>query len=415
MPPKKLPTGVEIHSGMLRIWFIYKGDRYRESLKCPPTPKNIRIAAERRVSVCHAIRTGSFAYHEWFPESKHAATFQPVANSITMSQLFDEWLNLKSIEVTPSTLKNYKQRIKQVLWNMNGDQIVSSVTQSDLLNLRKKFTETCSASTVNTYMRTIKGVFGFAINTGYVDQRLLTGIKELKIQKKRPNPLTEEEFGRVIAACPHQQDENFWQLAVYSGLRHGELMALAWEDIDLDKKTITVCRNLALEGFFKRPKTVSGERVVNLLEPAVDALRKQKALTFMLPAIEIDVLQREHGKLHRYFIRPVFSPSITSRYETNNRYYHHVSIWEKWTAICKRAKITYRRPYQTRHTYACWMLSAGANPTFIAKQMGHSSAKEVYQTYGDWVSDHTQNQLDMLNNKYGQNAPNVPLSKVSKT
>lgn len=36
-----------------------------------------------------------------------------------------------------------------------------------------------------------------------------------------------------------------------------------------------------------------------------------------------------------------------------------------------------RAPYQTRHTYACWALSAGANPSFIASQLGHEDAQMV--------------------------------------
>ncbi|ELY5178909.1 DUF3596 domain-containing protein [Vibrio cholerae] len=409
-----LPTGVEIHAGQLRIWFMYKGKRQRESLKCPPTPKNIKLAASRRTAICHAIQTGQFIYKEWFPESKKANQYSD-KKDITIKELFDRWLDLKVIEVTPATIKNYQQRVKQVYWHLPETTLVSEVTQEKLLELRKRFTETCSPSTANTYMRTLKGIFSFAINSGYSDPALLNGIKELKTQKRKPQPLSEEEFQRVIEHCQHEQDANFWTVAVYTGLRHGELMALAWEDIDLENGTITVRRNLTLEGSFKLPKTISGERTVNLLNPALAALKAQMKWTFMLPELEIDVLQREYDKLQRQFIRPVFSPSVTARYEVDNRYYHHVSIWEKWNMLCKRAKLTYRKPYQTRHTYACWMLSAGANPTFIAKQMGHSSAKEVYQTYGDWVGDHTKGQLDMLNARYGNIAPYMPQGKESKS
>lgn len=409
MPPKSLPTGVEIHSGKLRIWFMYKGARCRESLSAPPTPKNIRLAAEKRTSVCHAIRTGTFDYGEWFPSSKNALKFSlPVQRELTLNRLCDKWLELKRIEVTPATIKNYEQRLKQVRLYISGDMLVKDITQSSLLDLRKAFLENCSVSTTNTYMRTIKGLFGFAIDNQFCDQRILSGLKELKQDKSKPNPLSQSEFHRILGYCLNDQDRNFWQLAVYTGMRHGELLALAWEDIDLETGTISVRRNLTLEGVFKLPKTRSGERVINLLEPAIEALKQQQLLTYMYPTIEIDVLQREHGKLMPFLIRPVFSPKVTATRETK-AYYFHTSIHDKWTAVCRRSKVTYRRPYQTRHTYACWMLSAGANPTFIANQMGHSSAKEIYQTYGDWVSEHTPDQLDMLNQKYGKNAPYMPL------
>ncbi|WP_230580447.1 tyrosine-type recombinase/integrase [Xenorhabdus bovienii] len=48
----------------------------------------------------------------------------------------------------------------------------------------------------------------------------------------------------------------------------------------------------------------------------------------------------------------------------------------------KRSGVRHRKAYQTRHTYAYWMLSAGANPSFIATQMGHVSSQMVHNVYG---------------------------------
>jgi integrase len=43
------------------------------------------------------------------------------------------------------------------------------------------------------------------------------------------------------------------------------------------------------------------------------------------------------------------------------------------------------------------MLSAGANPTFIATQMGHENAQMVYDVYGSWIGELSGSQVDMLN------------------
>ncbi|EIR8436329.1 site-specific integrase, partial [Escherichia coli] len=69
-----------------------------------------------------------------------------------------------------------------------------------------------------------------------------------------------------------------------------------------------------------------------------------------------------------------------------------------------------RKAYQSRHTYACWALSAGANPTFIASQMGHSSASMVYNVYGAWMPECSVTQVAMLNNILNSRAPDVPQS-----
>ncbi|EPC4825805.1 tyrosine-type recombinase/integrase, partial [Salmonella enterica] len=61
--------------------------------------------------------------------------------------------------------------------------------------------------------------------------------------------------------------------------------------------------------------------------------------------------------------------------------------FQRFRRTLKRAGLRYRKAYQSRHTYACWSLAAGANPNFIAAQMGHANAQMVYTVYGAWMSD----------------------------
>ncbi|PKH26784.1 hypothetical protein CIG19_03030 [Enterobacterales bacterium CwR94] len=72
------------------------------------------------------------------------------------------------------------------------------------------------------------------------------------------------------------------------------------------------------------------------------------------------------------------------------------SIGARWNAAVKRAGIRRRNPYHTRHTFACWLMFAGANPSFIASQIGHKNAQRVY---GMWIEELSSDQVQMLNNK----------------
>lgn len=91
------PTGVENHGGTLRIWFMYKGVRVRESLGVVDTPKNRKVAGELRASVCYAIKTGSFNYAAQFPESANLQRFGEDRKEITVIELAEKWLDLKSM------------------------------------------------------------------------------------------------------------------------------------------------------------------------------------------------------------------------------------------------------------------------------------------------------------------------------
>lgn len=189
-----------------------------------------------------------------------------------------------------------------------------------------------------------------------------------------------------------------WTTAIFTGLRHGELTALAWEDVDLDKGELHVRRNQTNEGLFVPPKTEAGIRTVTLLEPALNALREQFKLTGALSKTEITFHHREHGLTEQQKLRFVFIPPKNWRGET--KYYGSQSLGYSWEAGLKKAGIRSRRPYQSRHTFACWLLTAGANPSFIAGQMGHENAKMVYEIYSKWIGEMDRNQVEMLNSSF---------------
>ncbi len=70
-----------------------------------------------------------------------------------------------------------------------------------------------------------------------------------------------EEFAKLMSVLSGQS-HNMWKFAVYSGLRHGEIAALAWEDIDLKAGTVSVSRNLNALGMFGPPKTQADIRTL---------------------------------------------------------------------------------------------------------------------------------------------------------
>lgn len=308
------------------------------------------------------------------------------------------------------------------------NKMVSAVTTEDLLYVRKELltgfqvmkkdhrtqVKGRKSSTVNNYMMLMAEIFQFGTDNGYAKENPFSGINRLKKAKGEPDPLTTDEFIRFIQACGHQQMRNLWSLAVYTGMRHGELCGLAWEDIDLHAGTIIVKRNLTQTDEFTLPKTDAGtDRVIYLIQPAIDALRNQAQLTRLGRQFEVEVKLREYGQS---VIQPctfIFSPQCVKRGPRTGYHYAVNSINKIWAPIIKRAGIRYRNAYQSRHTYACWSLSAGANPNFIATQMGHTDAQMVYKVYGKWMSEKSAEQVSLLNQALSRYAPSLPQSMIA--
>ncbi|EOC1318200.1 DUF3596 domain-containing protein [Cronobacter turicensis] len=423
------PTGVENHGGSLRIWFSYKGKRVRENLGVPDTAKNRKIAGELRTSVCFAIRTGTFDYATQFPDSPNLKTFGAGKKEITLKELEKKWLDLKKMEICSNALSRYESVVRNVVPRIGPGRLVSSVTKEELLYIRKDLllghklpmkgkspAKGRSVVTVNYYMTTIAGMFQFAADHGYIEANPFDGIKPLKKARAEPDPLTRDEFIRLIDACRHQQTKNLWSLAVYTGMRHGELAALAWEDIDLKAGTITIRRNYTKLGDFTLPKTqASTNRVIHLIQPAISVLKNQAEMTRLGTQHRIDVQLREYGRTESQDCTFVFNPQLVRRCKHVGYFYKVDSIGDSWDAALKLAGIRRRKAYQSRHTYACWSLSAGANPSFIASQMGHASAQMVFNVYGAWMADSSIEQIAMLNQKLADFAPQMPHSSQRST
>ncbi|MEB5922775.1 site-specific integrase [Franconibacter daqui] len=420
----KYPTGVENHGGTLRIWFIYQGARVRENLGVPDTPKNRKIAGELRTSVTYEIKTGTFNYAFRFPSSPNLRRFGFIRPGVTLSEVAKNWLELKRMEITKNAHSRYVSYIKICTEIMGPDKPVSSFNNEDILKVRKELLtgyQICgihqknrsvkkgrTVRTVNVYMNCLGGLLRFAELNGYIEKSPMSGIDPLRKSRSDPDPLSKEEYQRFLDACPSEQIRNLWVLAINTGMRHGEISALAWEDIDTRDWTITISRNIAIKGYFTPPKTECGNRIINLTDAAIQALKSQMAYTRMGKQHEISVHLREFGRVRIDPCTFVFVPRLTARNGMGGEWYATGSFGATWNDILKRAGIRHRRAYESRHTYACWALSAGANPNFIASQMGHTSAQMVYNVYGKWMTDNNVDQMSILNANFSSDAPLMP-------
>ncbi|MBU9866775.1 site-specific integrase [Rahnella aceris] len=404
-----LPTGVEIRGKSICVWFIYRGKRCREILKgWKVTPANLKKAGNFRSMIVSEITLGKFNYRATFPESKKPRNFDTTRMVNTYGELSDIWFISREAELTADTLRKTASQLKTLLAIVGEQTPLISISHSDILKYRsellngqtryhhsKRSNKTGrSVRTVDNYTSLLNSLLRFAYRSGFITEKPFEGVKKLQKSRPKPDPLLKGEFDKLMSALSGQQ-KNLWQLAVYSGLRHGELAALAWEDIDLDAGTVKVQRNLTALGKFGPPKTLAGIRTIKLLQPAHEALKAQREITALFPKTEITFFHREYGLTETQNLHFVFMPRPAKGEQ--KPYYSLFSIGARWNAAIKRADIRRRNPYHTRHTYACWLLSAGANPSFIANQMGHENAQMVYEIYGAWMEDMNSDQIEKLN------------------
>jgi len=154
-----------------------------------------------------------------------------------------------------------------------------------------------------------------------------------------------------------------------TGMRPEELIELRWGDVDWKSRTIRVER--ARTSGEQKPLKTYNARDVDLVGRAITALETMKPWTMVGSN---DPADSEMGR--RIFENPGTDRPWHDERSQRDTY---------WRPTLRATGIRWRRPYQTRHTYATNALGAGVNPAYIARQMGHKNAKMLFTVYAKWI------------------------------
>lgn len=403
--------GVEIHGKSIRVVFMYKGDRHRHTLGLEPTKNNIKHAASLRSAALFALKTGNYNEADFFP---HSRAGDSSVNSKRLSDLCERYKPLKAVDITPETQSRYEVALNMCVETIGSNRQVDSLLPEDIQQLRADLIATRAVSTVNHYLATFAGFLYWCENNNYCGELGKHCIRFTK-SNKDPDPLTYEEYLTLLEkGCLHPIDKATVTISVYTGLRPGELLALAVEDVAPDLSKIKVRRSITQSGTFKVPKTKK-ERTVLLQPPAQEALKVLLASAEQRQAADLTVWLNRHESRSDH-VRILLSPKTQARKKVVNDYFVPSAWNTKWANLVRRAKIRHRPPYQTRHTFACWNLTARGNLAFIANQMGHTDYSMLVTVYGRWIDTESPKELERIwegMQNMAKNTPNLPQRMVA--
>jgi len=254
----------------IRLTFMFRGVRCRETIKLKPTKANLAHVSRLKARILDEIGRGEFVYARYFPWSRRAALFDP-AGGVTGSR----GAALLARRRPSFGREDYGQGVL----GCDRGGIGASLRCNALVGVRTRGGRE----------------FGAAADRGRV---------RAKDDYVDPEP---------VAAVPG-----------------------------------------------KEPKTAAGRRTMDLLRPAREALSIMRPLSQMRGAA---VFVNRSGV----------------------RWSSYTSMRRIWVDALDRAGVRYRNQYQTRHTFASMMLSAGEPPGWVSAQMGHSNASITLRVYARWI------------------------------
>ena len=358
--------GVEKRATSIRLFFVWEGARYRETLTVegkPMKPTNPNIAHAHRVArdIRRAIELKTFALADFFPDSPRAGAKSK--DKATFGESCALWLATKG-RLATKTLNQYRNALEVWKRVLGADKPIAGMTHG-FVSGKVGSTPWKSAKLLNNYLIPLRGVFALAGRDLNLDDNPVDGIENSKHQAQPPDPLTLAESRMILESIRKHYDERilaYFVFAFATGCRPEEMIAIRWSDIDWNDQTVLVQR-ARTAGEVHAMKTYQS-RHVDLIPEAIQALQVMKAHTFM-KGVEADV-----------FMNPVTGKSWHDERSQRDHY---------WAPTLRRLGIRHRRAYQTRHTYATIALMAGVNPTYISRQMGHANAKMLFTVYAKWI------------------------------
>lgn len=175
-------------------------------------------------------------------------------------------------------------------------------------------------------------------------------------------------------------------LAVMTGMRLGEILALRWSDIDFERKTATINGTQKwIEGkpFIKGPKTQKSRRMIALSPETISALRRHKS-----QQAEDRLLWGADYRDHDFIVaRP------------DGWFMHPKTFQDAWYRARNRSELPKMRFHDLRHLHASLLLQQGVHPKIVSERLGHSTigiTMDIYSHVAPGLQAQVANEFDTL-------------------
>jgi integrase len=277
---------------------------------------------------------------------------------ITVGSFLDDWLAATKSNVRPRTFVSYSQIVRDHLKPGLGRIPLTRLQPQQIQRLYAELLERRSPKTVQNVHVTLHRAFEQAHRWRLVPNNVADLVDPPRQARREMKALSPEQARQVLEAARGDELEALWTVALTTGLRQGELLALRWPDVDLESGSLRVVASLVRmvgqEPQLAEPKSRRSRRQVELSAGAVDALRRHRAKA---PSIAF-VFARPDG-------RPL---SVTT-------------TWKQWRQLLERARVSPMPFHSARHTAATLLLSRGVHPKIVSEMLGHSTVAITLDVY----------------------------------
>lgn len=379
-------ASVRNNNGLLFFDFRFQGTRCREYTALDDTVANRKKMTKVLKKLEAEISLGSFNYAEFFPGSKNTKKFsgakarpKKVAGETPfLADYAETWFEHMKIGWRRSHIATMRSTLDRHLIPYFGDKEVGHIEKVDVKQFRaclgkikgRGGNDSLSAKTINRIIQILGQILAEAADD-YDFNNPVDKIKRLKQQRVDIQPFSIQEV-KLILASVREDFRDYFTVRFFTGMRTGELHGLKWKYVDFERRQILV-RESWIRGESEYTKTDGSQREIEMSQPVYDALMHQRLATGSISEFVFCTATGE----------PLDTDNVTNRV---------------WYPLLRYLDLEKRRPYQTRHTAATLWMSAGENPEWVARQLGHSDTTMLFRVYSRYIPNLTRQDGSAFNN-----------------
>lgn len=271
----------------------------------------------------------------------------------TLSDAIKAWL--ASLKASKSrSHRAYSEFVRYQIEPHLGPTPISRITKAVVMRWRDEIARRYAPTTVNSALACLSSALSDFVDRGWIASNPCRGVRQIEVRDRAYNWIkTRPELERLLGVCPDELRDMI-AIAVGTGLRLDEMLHLAWDDVDLGTRLLTVQRG--------RQGTVKGGRIRHV--PILDSV--------------LPILQRR--AMRRGGAAPVFPGKALPGQPAGVRTKTPVQVAFKH-ALRRAGLDTSLRWHDLRHTCASWWVLSGGDIFRLSRMLGHANVTITQRTY----------------------------------
>jgi integrase len=305
---------------------------------------------------------------------------------LTVGQHLTSWFESTRLYVRSSTRRRYREYVFVHLIPELGHISLSKLTVQQIqVFYVRKLDAGMASTTLHHIHAVLRQAIKQAVELGLVLRNVTDSMKAPRRTDREMAPLTEDQAKQLRAVVAGDRFEALYVLALTTGMREGELLALRWQDVDLEHESLVVRMGLQRDGArytLAETKTAHSRRRVALTRTAVAALRAHW------------LRQQEE----RLALGPVWNTALDLVFP--NTIGGVMSAKRFVETHFKKALVLAGLPdvrfHDLRHTAATIMLSHGVNVKVVSEMLGHADIAITLRVYAHVIPHMQQAAVDVM-------------------